>query len=138
MVQAFSHQLLAAKAWVWSPPLFWMKWHWDRFFPEYFSSPSSVSFQQCFIFIPLSPVLYNFNSWQCHWTISKKISFNQRSWSLLPPYIYFYSTDLLIVLLLHHFIFANACSVYVNFVRYNLKDSHHCHVCNCQLSTSYK
>jgi len=28
--------------------------------------------------------------------------------------------------------------VYVKFVRYNLKDSHHCHVCNCQLSTSYK
>jgi hypothetical protein len=29
--------------------LWWTKWHWDRFFPEYFGFPLSVSFHQCSI-----------------------------------------------------------------------------------------
>jgi hypothetical protein len=27
--------------------LWWTKWHWDRFFPEYFGVPLSVSFHWC-------------------------------------------------------------------------------------------
>jgi hypothetical protein len=46
--------------------------------------------------------------------------------------------DLLIVLVLIRFIFASACSVYVKFVGYNLKDLRHCHVCDCQLTPPYK
>ena len=29
--------------------LWWTKWHWDRFFPEYFGFPLSVSFHRCSI-----------------------------------------------------------------------------------------
>jgi hypothetical protein len=29
--------------------LWWTKWHWDRFFPEYFGFPLSVSFHRCYI-----------------------------------------------------------------------------------------
>jgi hypothetical protein len=29
--------------------LWWTKWHWDRFFPEYFGFPLSVSFYRCSI-----------------------------------------------------------------------------------------
>jgi hypothetical protein len=29
--------------------LWWTKWHWDRFFAEYFSFPLSVSFHRCSI-----------------------------------------------------------------------------------------
>jgi hypothetical protein len=29
--------------------LCWIKWHWDRFLPEYFVFPLSVSFHQCSI-----------------------------------------------------------------------------------------
>jgi hypothetical protein len=29
--------------------LWWTKWHWNRFFPEYFGFPLSVSFHQCSI-----------------------------------------------------------------------------------------
>jgi hypothetical protein len=29
--------------------LWWRKWHWDRFFPEYFGFPLSVSFHRCSI-----------------------------------------------------------------------------------------
>jgi hypothetical protein len=27
--------------------LWWTKWHWDRFFPEYFGFPLSISFHRC-------------------------------------------------------------------------------------------
>jgi hypothetical protein len=27
--------------------LWWTKWHWDRFVPEYFSFPLSISFHRC-------------------------------------------------------------------------------------------
>jgi hypothetical protein len=27
----------------------WTKWHWDRFFPEYFGFPLSISFHRCSI-----------------------------------------------------------------------------------------
>jgi hypothetical protein len=27
----------------------WTKWHWDRFFPEYFDFPLSISFYRCSI-----------------------------------------------------------------------------------------
>ena len=27
--------------------LWWKKWHWDKFFPEYFGFPMSISFHQC-------------------------------------------------------------------------------------------
>jgi hypothetical protein len=27
----------------------WTKWHWDRFFPEYFGFPLSISFRRCSI-----------------------------------------------------------------------------------------
>jgi type VI protein secretion system component VasA len=29
--------------------LWWTKWHWDRFFPEYFGFPLSISFHRCSI-----------------------------------------------------------------------------------------
>jgi hypothetical protein len=29
--------------------LWWTKWHWDRFIPEYFGFPLSVSFHRCSI-----------------------------------------------------------------------------------------
>jgi hypothetical protein len=29
--------------------LWWTKWHWDRFFPEYFGLPLSISFHRCSI-----------------------------------------------------------------------------------------
>jgi ABC-type transport system involved in Fe-S cluster assembly fused permease/ATPase subunit len=29
--------------------LWWTKWHWDRFFPEYFGFPLSISFDLCSI-----------------------------------------------------------------------------------------
>jgi hypothetical protein len=29
--------------------LWWTKWHWDRFFSEYFGFPLSVSFHRCSI-----------------------------------------------------------------------------------------
>jgi hypothetical protein len=29
--------------------LWWTKWHWDRFFPEFFGFPLSVSFHRCSI-----------------------------------------------------------------------------------------
>jgi hypothetical protein len=29
--------------------LWWTKWHWDRFFPEYFGFPVSISFHPCSI-----------------------------------------------------------------------------------------
>jgi hypothetical protein len=29
--------------------LWWTKWHWDRFFPEYFGFPLPVSFHPFFI-----------------------------------------------------------------------------------------
>jgi hypothetical protein len=29
--------------------LWWTKWHWDRFFPEYFGFPLSVLFHRCSI-----------------------------------------------------------------------------------------
>jgi hypothetical protein len=29
--------------------LWWTKWHWDRFFPEYFGFPLSISFLRCSI-----------------------------------------------------------------------------------------
>jgi hypothetical protein len=29
--------------------LWWKKWHWDRFFPEYFGFPPSISFHRCSI-----------------------------------------------------------------------------------------
>jgi hypothetical protein len=29
--------------------LWWTKWHWDRFFPEYFGFPLSISFHLCSI-----------------------------------------------------------------------------------------
>jgi hypothetical protein len=29
--------------------LWWTKWHWDRFFPEYFGFPLSTSFHRCSI-----------------------------------------------------------------------------------------
>jgi hypothetical protein len=29
--------------------LWWTKWHWDRFFPEYFGFPLSLSFHRCSI-----------------------------------------------------------------------------------------
>jgi hypothetical protein len=29
--------------------LWWTKWHWDRFLPEYFGFPLSVSFHRCSI-----------------------------------------------------------------------------------------
>jgi hypothetical protein len=29
--------------------LWWTKWHWDRFFSEYFSFPLSISFNRCYI-----------------------------------------------------------------------------------------
>jgi hypothetical protein len=29
--------------------LWWTKWHWDRFFSEYFGFPLSISFYQCSI-----------------------------------------------------------------------------------------
>jgi hypothetical protein len=27
--------------------LWWTKWHWDRFFPEYFGFPLSISIHRC-------------------------------------------------------------------------------------------
>jgi hypothetical protein len=27
----------------------WTQWHWDRFFPEYFAFPPSISFHRCSI-----------------------------------------------------------------------------------------
>jgi hypothetical protein len=29
--------------------LWWTKWHWDRFFTEYFGFPLSISFHRCSI-----------------------------------------------------------------------------------------
>ena len=29
--------------------LWWTKWHWDRFFPEYFGFPLSILFHRCSI-----------------------------------------------------------------------------------------
>jgi hypothetical protein len=29
--------------------LWWTKWHWDRFFSEYFGFPLLISFHRCFI-----------------------------------------------------------------------------------------
>jgi hypothetical protein len=29
--------------------LWWTKWYWDRFFPEYFGFPLSISFHRCSI-----------------------------------------------------------------------------------------
>jgi hypothetical protein len=29
--------------------LWWTKWHWDRFFSEYFGFPLSISFHRCSI-----------------------------------------------------------------------------------------
>jgi hypothetical protein len=29
--------------------LWWTKWHWDRFFPEFFGFPLSIPFHQCSI-----------------------------------------------------------------------------------------
>jgi hypothetical protein len=29
--------------------LWWSKWHWDRFFPEFFGFPLSISFHRCSI-----------------------------------------------------------------------------------------
>jgi hypothetical protein len=29
--------------------LWWTKWHWDRFFPEYFGFSLSVSFHRCYV-----------------------------------------------------------------------------------------
>jgi hypothetical protein len=29
--------------------LWWKKWHWDRFFPEYFGFPLAISFDRCSI-----------------------------------------------------------------------------------------
>jgi hypothetical protein len=29
--------------------LWWTKWHWDRYFPEYFGFPLSLSFHLCSI-----------------------------------------------------------------------------------------
>jgi hypothetical protein len=29
--------------------LWWTKWHWDRFFPEHFGFPLSISFHRCSI-----------------------------------------------------------------------------------------
>jgi hypothetical protein len=29
--------------------LWWTKWHWDRFFPEYFGFPLSIAFHRCSI-----------------------------------------------------------------------------------------
>jgi hypothetical protein len=29
--------------------MWWTKWHWDRFFPEYFGFPLSISFHRCSI-----------------------------------------------------------------------------------------
>jgi hypothetical protein len=54
MAQAISRHPLTAEARVrsWGQSmwdLWWTKWHWDRFFSEYFSFPLSISFQQCSI-----------------------------------------------------------------------------------------
>jgi hypothetical protein len=61
------HMRLSAVPWLWRlvaglPPrrpgfdpglsmwdFWWTKWHWDRFFPEYFGFPLSVSFHRCSI-----------------------------------------------------------------------------------------
>jgi hypothetical protein len=29
--------------------LWWTEWHWDRFFPEFFGFPLSISFHRCSI-----------------------------------------------------------------------------------------
>jgi hypothetical protein len=44
MAQEVSHQPLTMEAWVqsWISPVWdvwWTKWNWDRFFPEYFGLP---------------------------------------------------------------------------------------------------
>ena len=31
--------------------LWWTKWHWDRFLPEYFGFPLSISFQPVFHYL---------------------------------------------------------------------------------------
>jgi hypothetical protein len=54
MAQEVSHRPLTAETRVRSRGQFmwdlWSKkWHWDRFFPEYFSFPPSTSFHQCSI-----------------------------------------------------------------------------------------
>jgi hypothetical protein len=53
MAQAVSRRPLTADARV-SPglsvwDLWWTKWHWDRFFSEYFGFPLSISFHRCSI-----------------------------------------------------------------------------------------
>jgi hypothetical protein len=53
MAQAVSHRPPNAEARVQSRvsmwDLWWTKWHWDRFFPEYFGFPLSISFHRCSI-----------------------------------------------------------------------------------------
>jgi hypothetical protein len=54
MAQAVSRRPLTAEARVRSRgqfmwDLWWTKWHWDRFFPEYFGFFLSISFHQCSI-----------------------------------------------------------------------------------------
>jgi hypothetical protein len=52
--QAVSRRPVTSEAWVRSRgrsmwDLWWTKWHWDRFFPEYFGFPLSISFHRCSI-----------------------------------------------------------------------------------------
>jgi hypothetical protein len=54
MAQAVSRRPLTAEARVRSRgqsmwDLWWTKWHWDRFYPEYFGFPLSLSFHRCSI-----------------------------------------------------------------------------------------
>jgi hypothetical protein len=52
MAQAVSSRPLTAQARVQSRvmwDLWWTKWHWDRFLPEYFGFPLSISFHLCSI-----------------------------------------------------------------------------------------
>jgi hypothetical protein len=45
MAQAVSRRPPTAELW----DLWWTKWHWDRFFPDYFGFPLSISFHRCSI-----------------------------------------------------------------------------------------
>jgi hypothetical protein len=73
--------------------LWWTKWHWDRFFIQYFSFPLSISFHQCSIHIhPSTTKLYNVSLPVLQFPLS--VSFHQCSIHIHPSTTTLYNVSL--------------------------------------------